>query len=144
MKRLNNVILCIVAVIVVTAFASWRFLSAEELSIGLFVEIAFSSLILIFILLVLDGLVWSAISYKMAELKTTPASVFSKMQDNTKRGSVFYAAFTLPDGTRKNLRVPLDQYNILAEGENGTLAYREYERYSEFVRFTVEKKESRL
>lgn len=74
---------------------------------------------------------------KKAIAFSASAVVFSKTQNNTRFGSTYYIAFTLQDGNRKNIMVPIEKYSTIKENECGILTYKEYGKYIEFVDFQV-------
>ena len=72
----------------------------------------------------------------------TPAKVISRTSEETSYGkggrnvsTNYFIAFELPDGTRKNFEVKIDQYNTILEDETGTLTYRESGTYLFFGTF---------
>lgn len=74
----------------------------------------------------------------LPEIKTA-ATLINKAQktvgDHYSTGTVFYAAFELPDGDRKNFQVDSDTYAIFEKGDTGTLTYKEGGGYRFFVSF---------
>lgn len=76
---------------------------------------------------------------KKASVFSAQASVFSKTQNNARFGSTYYIAFALRDGSRKNIMVPIEKYGTIKENENGTLTYKEYGKYIEFIDFQINK-----
>lgn len=73
---------------------------------------------------------------KKAKTYTTSATAFSKATNNNQSGSSYFIAFVLPDGTRKNMKVDVNQYNTIGEKEEGTLTYQENGKHCWFVSFT--------
>lgn len=73
---------------------------------------------------------------KKAATYTTSATAFSKATNNNQSGSSYFIAFVLPDGTRKNMKVDVNQYNTIGEKEEGTLTYQENGKHCWFVSFT--------
>ena len=69
----------------------------------------------------------------------TPATLINKTQktvgDHYSTGTVFYVAFELPDGDRKNFKVDSDTYATVEKGDTGMLTYKEGGKYRFFVRF---------
>ena len=68
---------------------------------------------------------------------TTEAKVFSKTFGVGGRYAiaVCFIAFELPDGTRKNIQMNANQYNVIGENEKGVLTYKENGTYIGFVDF---------
>ena len=81
----------------------------------------------------------AALPYKTAQKNAkpveTPAKVFSKAMNNGRYMSSYYIAFLLPGGKRKNFIVSVEQYNTVAENEEGILTYKKYKRQIWFVSF---------
>lgn len=73
---------------------------------------------------------------KKAKTVTTFASVFSKATNNGHHRSAYFIAFLLPDGTRQNMQVSIEEYNTVREGEHGVLTYKEHKSNVWFVDFS--------
>ena len=54
-------------------------------------------------------------------------------------GSTFYVGFEISNGTRKNFKLNIRQYNSVMEGETGKLTYKEYKDALSFVDFKPHK-----
>lgn len=74
---------------------------------------------------------------KKHPLITRDAKVIAKTSeiDAIITASLFYVSFGFSDGTRENIQVNVNQYNIVVEGETGTLTYEKHEHYLKFIDF---------
>ena len=95
-------------------------------------SVLFVALTLIILLCYIPYLI---IVRKKASPVKTPAKVISKAMQNLRARAGYYVAFALPNGTRKNLKVTVEEYNTMVEGEVGILTYKKYKHHIWFESF---------
>jgi len=69
-----------------------------------------------------------------APAHSASAKVFSK----TSQIIWGLVSFELSDGSRKNFRVSIEDFNLISESESGTLTYKEYENQLLFIGFQAQ------
>jgi len=98
----------------------------------------------LFVALLIGGAKMMKNELKNAPIQSTSAKVFSKLSEQEVSGmggttsttNAYFVVFELPDGKRMKFKTELAQYGVIAEGDTGTLEYKDANNELHLVDFT--------
>ena len=153
-KKPSNLagVVIILELVTIIAFIIWSILFPDSKYVvnwgGNRINAVVKTAFMGFALLIISALIFNAIdngrNYARSSIVKTNATVVSRASEFRRSsgrtggrplGGTHFLSFEFPDGTRKNFKVDVTQFNTIIENETGILTYRECGDWLRFVDF---------